>query len=160
MVPFSYIKTPLGWVKIQESNSKLTSLQFVEGPMIPEDQPLTPLSQKVKTDLKLYFESGILNPSFPLEPEGTPFQKQLWDLLLQIPKGKTISYKQLAQLFGNPKAIRSVANAVAKNPILLYIPCHRVIGSDGSMTGYAAGIQKKIGLLEREGVSIQKRLNL
>jgi methylated-DNA-[protein]-cysteine S-methyltransferase len=95
-----------------------------------------------------------------MNPQGTPFQKEIWEILKQIPKGKTKTYKQIALLYGDLNSIRAVANAIGKNPIMLFTPCHRVVGSNGSMTGYAGGIEKKKWLLEHEGVSIQKTLDL
>lgn len=92
--------------------------------------------------------------------EGTTFQKEIWEIVKRIPKGKTKTYKQIALTYGNINSIRAVANAIGKNPILLFIPCHRVIGSDGSMTGFAGGIERKKWLLEHEGASIQKTLDL
>ena len=86
--------------------------------------------------------------------------KKIWEILKHIPKGKTKTYKQIALLYGNLKATRAIANAIGKNPIMLFIPCHRVVGSNGAMTGYAGGIEKKQWLLEHEGISIQKTLDL
>lgn len=88
--------------------------------------------------------------------EGTPFQKSVWHALLKIPKGKTISYKELANKIGKPKAIRAVANAVGANPCAPLIPCHRVLGSNGALGGYSGkgGIKTKIKLLKKEGIKI------
>jgi len=89
----------------------------------------------------------------PLNPKGTHFQKQVWQALLEIPYGQTISYKQLAQAIGNPKAVRAVGAANGKNPIFVIIPCHRVVGADGSLTGFAYGLELKRRLLEIEVAS-------
>src|SRR5210317_866870 len=156
----SYFKTTIGWIKIHEESDKLSSLKFVEKPHSNTRTNLSTLSKKIILDLKGYFDTGVLNIDLPLPITGTAFQKQIWELVKEIPKGKTMTYKQLALRYGNLKSIRAVANAVGKNPIMLYIPCHRVIGSDGSMTGYAGGIKNKKWLLEHEGASIQKTLNL
>ena len=86
----------------------------------------------------------------PLNPKGTPFQKKVWQALLEIPYGQTISYKQLAQAIDNPKAVRAVGAANGKNPIFVIIPCHRVVGADGSLTGFAYGLELKRRLLEIE----------
>ena len=91
---------------------------------------------------------------FPLDPAGTPFQKSVWDQLRRIPRGTTITYGELARRLGNPKATRAAAQACGANPILLLIPCHRVVGADGSLTGFAAGLERKRELLRQEGVSI------
>jgi methylated-DNA-[protein]-cysteine S-methyltransferase len=111
------------------------------------------------SQLKEYFFEGRKIFSVPLNPDGTDFQKKVWNKLNHIPYGKTISYKQLAEKIGNKNLIRAVANANAKNPIPVLIPCHRVIGSDGSLTGYSAGLKLKRFLLELEGV-LQKEFFL
>ncbi|MEK7393678.1 MAG: methylated-DNA--[protein]-cysteine S-methyltransferase, partial [Fibrobacterota bacterium] len=85
-----------------------------------------------------------------LDPMGTEFQKRVWSLLRQIPRGDTISYGELARRIGNPKSVRAVAQACGANPILCLIPCHRVIGANGALTGFRAGIARKRWLLERE----------
>src|SRR6185437_1776272 len=95
--------------------------------------------------------------SIPLNPRGTDFQKQVWAELQNIPLGKTTSYLELAKKLGDAKKIRAVGGANSKNPIAIIVPCHRVIGSDGSMTGYAGGMDKKRWLLQFEG-SIQQDL--
>ncbi|MDE2399797.1 MAG: MGMT family protein [Patescibacteria group bacterium] len=89
--------------------------------------------------------------------QGTPFQKTVWGALLKIPKGKTVTYKELAKSIGKPSAIRAVANAVGKNPMAPFIPCHRVVRSDGTLGGYSAkgGIKAKRALLVKEGVRVQ-----
>ena len=112
------------------------------------------------SDLDSYFKHSITDCNTKLIPAGTSFQKQIWDIVKSIPKGRTKTYKDIALALGDVKAIRAVANAIGKNPILLFIPCHRVIGSDGSMTGYAGGIDKKRWLLSHEGVYNQKILDL
>ena len=88
--------------------------------------------------------------------KGTPFQKKVWKAILQIPRGKTITYKELAKRIGKPRAIRAVANAVGANPLLVIIPCHRVVRSDGSLGGYSGkgGMKTKLALLKKEGVKI------
>ena len=87
----------------------------------------------------------------PVNPVGTPFQKQVWNVLQRIPYGKTISYRDVARLLGkNDRYLRAVGSAIARNPLMLIVPCHRVIGSDGSLTGYAGGLDRKKDLLERE----------
>ncbi|MDB4292924.1 methylated-DNA--[protein]-cysteine S-methyltransferase, partial [Maribacter sp.] len=93
-----------------------------------------------------------------LNPMGTDFQKKVWDALLEIPFGKTHSYMQLSKTLGDPKAIRAVAAANGKNPLWIIVPCHRVIGSDGSLTGYASGLHRKKWLLEHESPSKQQSL--
>ncbi|MGV8813386.1 MAG: methylated-DNA--[protein]-cysteine S-methyltransferase [Gelidibacter sp.] len=108
--------------------------------------------------LNEYFEGIRTQFDLQLNPEGTEFQKNVWNLLQTIPYGKTISYLQLSQQLGDVKAIRAVANANGKNPLWIVVPCHRVIGSDGSLTGYAGGLQRKQWLLEHESPYKQQRL--
>lgn len=93
-----------------------------------------------------------------MHPQGTPFQKNIWDSLTQIPYGKTLSYMQLAKQLGTPLAIRAIARAIGQNPLWIIVPCHRVIGSDGSLVGYAGGLWRKQWLLEHESPSLQQRL--
>ena len=107
-----------------------------------------------------YFINKTIFSSFKLAPIGTPFQKKIWRLLSEIPMGETRSYTDIAIQYGNSKAVRAIGAAIGKNPIMIFIPCHRVIGSNGSMVGYAGGLLNKIWLLEHEGLLIQKRLNL
>ena len=103
--------------------------------------------------LKEYFEGKRKVFNLPLEISGTEFQKKVYDELLKIPYGKTISYKELARRVGNENASRAVGGAVGKNPISIIVPCHRVIGSDGSLTGFGGGLPMKKKLLELEGVN-------
>lgn len=104
----------------------------------------------LKSELEGYFAGKLKKFSVPLHLTGTEFQKKVWNELLNIPYGETISYLELAVNIGNSKAVRAVANANALNKIAVIIPCHRVIGSDGTLTGYAAGLDKKRRLLEIE----------
>lgn len=97
-----------------------------------------------------YFEGKRNQFNISLNPEGTTFQKKVWEELLKIPFGKTKSYQEIANNLGDPKVIRAAASANGKNPIAILIPCHRVIGSDGSLTGYAGGLHRKKWLLEHE----------
>ena len=105
-----------------------------------------------------YFQSKRKIFSIPLELHGTEFQKKVWNELLNIPFGKTISYLQLAKELGDVKLIRAVGGANGKNPVSIIVPCHRVIGSDGTLIGYGGGLDKKKWLLEFEGVLVQKEL--
>lgn len=101
-------------------------------------------------ELDEYFEGGRKSFDIPLEPSGTPFQKAVWAELLRIPYGATVSYSAVAKAIGRPSAVRAVAAAIGANPISIMVPCHRVIGSDGSLTGYAGGLPAKARLLELE----------
>ncbi|HEV8628830.1 MAG TPA: methylated-DNA--[protein]-cysteine S-methyltransferase [Thermoanaerobaculia bacterium] len=110
-----------------------------------------PAMKRVRTELQDYFAGRRRDFSLPLAPRGTVFQRRVWAELCRIPYGATISYRELAARLGNPAACRAVARANATNPIAIVIPCHRVIGADGSLTGYGGGLDRKRWLLEREG---------
>lgn len=152
------VRTPLGIARMQGDKDGISLLRLETdtdqeiSPEIPQELALC------ATELQAYFDGGLREFSFPLNPQGTAFQKRVWKELLQIPYGKTVSYLELAQKTGDPKAVRAVAAANAKNPVWIAIPCHRVIGSDGSLTGYAGGIRRKEWLLTHEGAIRQQSL--
>ncbi len=114
--------------------------------------------EDVAYQLQEYFDGTREIFTLELSPEGTDFQKGVWNELLNIPYGKTISYLELSKKLGDVKAIRAVAAANGQNPLWIVIPCHRVIGSDGSLTGYAGGLHRKKWLLEHESPAKQQRL--
>ncbi|MGA9238578.1 methylated-DNA--[protein]-cysteine S-methyltransferase [Robiginitalea sp.] len=111
--------------------------------------------RSVCTQLQEYFEGSRKIFEVPLQPEGTVFQQKVWAALLEIPYGKRMSYMDLAKKLGDPRAVRAVAGANAKNPVWILIPCHRVVGTDGSLTGYAGGLHRKKWLLNHESPSGQ-----
>ncbi|MBV7529617.1 methylated-DNA--[protein]-cysteine S-methyltransferase [Chitinophaga sp. sic0106] len=115
------------------------------------DHDTHPVLDETARQLDEYFAGNRRTFDLPLHFEGTPFQQQVWTALLQIPYGKTVSYAQLANQLGNPKAVRAVGAANGKNPISIVAPCHRVIGSSGSLTGFAGGVAVKERLLRMEG---------
>jgi methylated-DNA-[protein]-cysteine S-methyltransferase len=149
---------PIGRTGICESEGKITHVLFIENDdteisEVHSDFSLeeTPLIKETKKQLDEYFEGKRKEFSLPLEfNQGTEFQKRIWNLLLQIPYGETCSYKELAAMAGNPKASRAVGGANNKNPISIIVPCHRVIGADGSLVGYGGGLEIKKRLLELE----------
>ncbi len=110
----------------------------------------TPILERVKTELDEYFSGERNSFDIPLCPAGTPFQKAVWEALLEIPYGELRTYKQVAQSVGNVRGVRAVAQAIGANGISIIIPCHRVVGSDGSLTGFASGIEAKKILLQLE----------
>lgn len=112
----------------------------------------TELIRMTQRQLEEYFAGARREFTIPLHPSGTPFQERVWQALLTIPYGQTCSYGQIAARIGNPKASRAVGMANHKNPIAIVIPCHRVIGADGSMTGYGGGLDIKEYLLKLEGI--------
>ncbi|WP_367846243.1 methylated-DNA--[protein]-cysteine S-methyltransferase [Rhodoferax sp. WC2427] len=117
--------------------------------------PAHPLLQQTAAFMDAYFAGSTAPFSLPLDlAGGTPFQQAVWRALLQIPRGATTSYAALSQAVGRPTAVRAVAGAVGRNPVSVLVPCHRVLGSDGSLTGYAGGLERKTALLQLEGVLI------
>lgn len=143
------ISSPLGFTKIVGDDDGIVSITVLNSEEKITD--IIPLElEDCVFQLHEYFDSKRKGFDIKLNPEGTAFQKKVWNQLLEIPYGKTISYLDLSKQLGDVKAIRAVANANAKNPIWIIIPCHRVIGSDGSLTGYAGGLNRKQWLLEHE----------
>lgn len=131
------------------SEDAIVSLSFRTGE--ETQRPLTALEQQVKEQLQEYFEGSRSSFDLPLAPEGTDFQKLVWEELLKIPYGESRTYSEIAVAIGRPKASRAVGNAINKNPIAIIIPCHRVIGKDGKLRGYAGGLELKEMLLRLEG---------
>lgn len=143
------IDTPIGAMVATADGKAITGLDFTDAtPQIITS--MHPLLLRLKEELHEYFEGKRHTFTLPLSPQGTPFQKQVWETLLTIPYGETISYAEEAERFGNPKAIRAVASANGRNPIAILIPCHRVIASSGGLGGYSGGIDKKEFLLQLE----------
>ncbi len=151
------INTPLGKAKIEGNNDGISSIVVLNDD-IKVSQTIPEELQDCATQLEEYFNGDREQFSLKLNPEGTDFQKNVWNELLKIPYGKTTSYLELAKKLGDVKAIRAVANANGKNPIWIIIPCHRVIGTDGSLTGYAGGLHRKKWLIEHESPYKQQSL--
>ncbi|MBV5321625.1 MAG: methylated-DNA--[protein]-cysteine S-methyltransferase [Sulfuricurvum sp.] len=147
------INTPIGAMIAITAENAITSLDFTDSESKIENSN-HPLLLQLEKELHEYFAGKRKPFTLPLNPDGTPFQKQVWETLLTIPYGKTISYAQEAEQFGNPKAVRAVASANGRNPIAILIPCHRVIASSGGLGGYTGGIDKKEFLLELEEKSM------
>lgn len=146
---YQYMESPIGPLTLTEQEGKLTQLLFGQLPVMGE-QKNTPLLQQTRQQLEEYFRRERQEFSIPLVPQGTEFQRLVWTGLQSIPYGESISYGELARRIGHPKAFRAVGGANHHNPISIIIPCHRVVGSDGSLTGYGGGLEKKIFLLELE----------
>lgn len=145
----TFYNSPVGTLKLQCSDSHLNAVLFHEGEPLSENEE-HPLLQKCVKQLDEYFTGSRKDFDLPLQQQGTAFQQKVWDLLLQIPFGKTISYQTLSTQYGDLKAIRAVASANGKNNLAIIVPCHRVIGSNRSLTGYAGGLWRKSWLLEHE----------
>ncbi len=152
----AFINTPLGTAKIKGDENGVSVISILQEGEITKKIPLE-LQEAVK-QIGEYFEGKRNSFTFQINPKGTEFQKRVWRELLQIPFGKTISYLELSKKLGDVKAIRAVASANGKNPLWIVVPCHRVIGSDGSLTGYAGGLWRKQWLLEHEKGEKQQTL--
>ena len=158
------INSPLGFTKIVGDVDGIASVTVLNSDLSADEaeEKITDIIPECLQDcvyqLNEYFEGNRKQFDLQLNPEGTTFQKSVWDALLTIPYGKTISYFNLSKQLGDVKAIRAVANANGKNPLWIIVPCHRVIGSDGSLTGYAGGLYRKQWLLEHESPYKQQSL--
>lgn len=148
MKKYRYMNSPVGLLEMGAENGLLISLLFVDEKRFAEDSD--PLLDKTEEQLNAYFAGTLLQFDLPMEQEGTDFQKKVWKELLNIPFGKTISYLELSKRIGDVKAIRAVGTTNGKNNIVIIYPCHRVIGSDGSLTGYGGGLHRKQWLLKHE----------
>ena len=146
----TYLTTPLGILEILGTNTYITSVLFVEvAADEPETVPLVLL--QCKQELEEYFAGNRRSFDVLLKPEGTGFQKKVWSELKKIPYANTVSYSTIAKKLKNPDAVRAIGLANGKNPIAIILPCHRVIGEDGKLTGYSGGLWRKQWLLEHEG---------
>jgi methylated-DNA-[protein]-cysteine S-methyltransferase len=162
MTYFTSVGSPLGKIMLCSDGENLTGLFLATTKHAPERAPNwqqcdhLPIFIDARDQLSRYFVGERSNFNLPLKMEGTAFQKMVWLELTKIPYGTTISYGELAKRIGNPKAQRAVGLANGRNPISIIVPCHRVIGADGSLTGYGGGIVQKQALLALE----EKMLNL
>ena len=153
------VKTPLGNAIFEGDANGISKLYLTKE--IPEVTSVsTPYLQEAKEQLQQYFSGELKQFNLKLNLKGTDFQKRVWQALQNIPYGKTASYMELAKQLGDPLAIRAVAAANGKNPLWILVPCHRVIGSDGSLTGYAGGLWRKKWLLHHEQPVKQQSLAL
>ncbi len=137
--------------------SGIKQIKFVEDETNGLEIVANPSHEIVK-QLQEYFDLQRTAFTLPLDLQGTVFQKKVWQALLAIPFGTTLSYLKVAQKLGDPKKVRAVAAAIAKNPVLILVPCHRVIGSDAKLVGYSGGLQRKQALLKLEGFQFQNSL--
>jgi methylated-DNA-[protein]-cysteine S-methyltransferase len=155
-VKSAFIESPLGITKIVGDENGVSIISVLsEGELstkIPNEL------QEAVSQLQEYFEGKRTDFNFKLNPKGTDFQQKVWQELLNIPFGKTMSYLDLSKKLGDVKAIRAVASANGKNPLWIVVPCHRVIGTDGSLTGYVGVLWRKKWLLEHETHSYQQSL--
>ena len=152
-----FINTPIGIAKIEGDFDGVSSISILNTEekvtaVIPDEL------QDCAHQLKEYFEGSRQTFNLKLNPKGTNFQKRVWTKLLEIPYGKTLSYLDLSKRLGDVKAIRAVASANGKNPFWIVVPCHRIIGSDGNLTGYAGGLHRKKWLIDHENPYKQQSL--
>jgi methylated-DNA-[protein]-cysteine S-methyltransferase len=146
----AHYSSPLGTIKLQVEDERLTVAGFVEDPAFVEIETTQPVLLQTISQLDEYFSGKRRNFDLPLGPSGTAFQQKVWQQLQQIPFAETITYLHMAKRLGNVKSIRAAASANGKNPLAIIIPCHRVVGADGKLTGYAGGLHRKQWLLEHE----------
>jgi methylated-DNA-[protein]-cysteine S-methyltransferase len=141
-------------MKVEADENHITEIIFIDQPVASNPNRLTDLATNQLED---YFSGKRKSFNLPLLLQGTDFQKLIYELVQEIPFGQTVSYMKLAKLYGDEKAIRAVAAANGKNRLAIVVPCHRVVGIDGTLTGYVWGLQKKEWLLQHEG-AIQQTL--
>jgi methylated-DNA-[protein]-cysteine S-methyltransferase len=160
-MPFVNYRTPVGIARITSDDDFITSIKILNEDIEESSTDSTVLKMAVQ-QLDEYFAGDRKVFELPIRQEGTEFQQQVWRQLLQIEYGKTISYLQQSKLMNNPLGIRAIAAANGKNNLWVVVPCHRVIGSDGSLTGYAGGLWRKQWLLDHEARTLgigQTKLN-
>jgi methylated-DNA-[protein]-cysteine S-methyltransferase len=153
----AYYPSPVGELCIGSRNERITSLRFLRE--IRQAETVTTATTQCIRELEEYFYKGRKFFTVDLELEGTEFQRSVWQELLTIPYGSTISYQALAIRLGNINAIRAIGLANGQNPIAIIVPCHRVIGKEGDLVGYGGGLENKAWLLQHEG-AIRKQLSL
>ena len=156
-----FYETSIGKIGISERNGKVTNL-YLKNDKLPQNIQVyeSPILKAAAKQLEMYLSGKLKEFSIPLEPDGTAFMKQVWISLSEIQYGKTVSYKDVAVKIGRPNAARAVGLANNRNPIPIFIPCHRVIGTNKSLTGYRGGIELKKKLLEMENKKIWSFLNM
>ena len=156
-----YYISPLGTILLEAEDEQLTVVSFRDDVTVAETGATT--SSILKTTIKQldeYFAGTRKEFNLPLHPAGTAFQQKVWDQLIKIPFAETVTYLHMAKRLGNVKSIRAAASANGKNPIGIIIPCHRVVGADGKLTGYAGGLHRKQWLLEHEAKMAGKQSTL
>lgn len=146
----TYLRSPIGQIKLTGDETSVNSILFVFDDTEMEEENLNAVLVQCRQELLEYFSGKRKEFSVPFRQAGTEFQQRVWDELLKIPYGKTVSYNFIAESLGDKKSIRAVGASNGKNQISIIVPCHRVIGSDGSLTGYAGGLWRKKWLLNHE----------
>lgn len=150
------LATPIGPLAVTADTAGIVAVRF--GPAVaPDNQTAPACLEQALQELAAYFAGTLTAFTVPLRPRGTPFQRAVWAELSAIPYGAAISYRALAAAVGNPAAVRAVGAANGRNPLPIIIPCHRVIGTDGSLTGYGGGLENKRWLLAHERRTLAAR---
>ena len=149
---YTYYESPVGLLKIGGTDNFIAEIIFIdnEDEMVHGEPGISDIIHQCTEELIEYFAGRRKSFSVPVHQEGTEFQKRVWSELLEIPFGKTVSYLDIAKRLGDPKVIRAAASANGRNNISIIVPCHRVIGSDKSLTGYSGGLWRKKWLLQHE----------
>lgn len=158
MIATAFIETPLGIASITGDEKGVSEISITNNTEEEHTNIIPETLKEAVTQLQDYFEGKRDHFDIKLNPSGTDFQKKVWKELTKIPFGKTVTYLDIAKNLGDPKCIRAAASANGKNPLWIVIPCHRVIGSDGSLTGYAGGLWRKKWLLDHESPIKQQTL--
>jgi methylated-DNA-[protein]-cysteine S-methyltransferase len=146
----TYLRTPIGQLKITADKTAVNSILFIFDDTKLEEENLNPVVTQCKKELAEYFSGKRKEFDVAVRQAGTEFQQKVWSELLKIPYGKTVSYEDIALALGDKKLVRVVGSSNGKNKISIIVPCHRVIGKDGSLTGYAGGMWRKKWLLNHE----------
>lgn len=145
-----FVESKAGLIQITADNTGINEIAFVEQPNVePHENGIV---EQAKSQLRDYLARKRQQFDLPLNPRGTEFQKQVWRLLVEIPFGNTASYQDIALKLGDKNKVRAVGGANGKNPIAIVVPCHRVIGKNGTLTGYAGGLERKAFLLDIENI--------
>ncbi|RZA03247.1 MAG: methylated-DNA--[protein]-cysteine S-methyltransferase [Sphingobacteriaceae bacterium] len=153
-MPIAYYRTPVGFAKIIAEDGFITAISITDNDEAIIEEPESAVLKMAIDQLDEYFAGKRKTFDLPIKQSGTVFQQQVWQQLLNIDYGTTISYAQLSNQMKSPLAIRAIAAANGKNSLWIVVPCHRVIGSDGSLTGYAGGLWRKQWLLEHEATTL------
>jgi len=148
----SFYSSPIGLIRITATEAGISSVSFTDEDQEPSQFPENGLTRRCAGQIAEYFNGERKAFDLPLDPQGTDFQKSVWKILCTVPFGKTESYLSVAKALNNPLSIRAVGAANGRNPVAIIVPCHRIIGTDGSLTGYAGGLWRKEWLLKHEGV--------
>ena len=156
LVAQTRFESPLGPLTAAVTNKGLAGLWFDgqahhPGPLAVPENPRQPVLAQASRQLAAYWKGGRVKFEVPLDLQGTDFQRKVWRALLRIQAGTTSTYAAIAARAGSPAAVRAAGAAIGRNPVCIIIPCHRVLGRDGSLTGYAGGLERKMSLLKREG---------